>query len=330
MRADRLLAILMLLQARGQMTAQELAAECEVSERTIYRDMDALSGAGVPVYGVAGPAGGFALLDSYRTNLTGLTGSEVRALFMLSIPAPLADLGVSTELRTALLKLSAALPAVHRQDESWVRQRYHLDASWWRQGEERVPHLHTIHQAVVEDRRLHLVYRPLFTTKLERIVAPYGLVAKAGAWYVVCARAERIEAFRVSDLVDARLTDERFTRPAGFDLAAFWTAWCVDYETHLADFSVVVRVSPAFIPELPRYFGPAIHERIAQAERDGEGGIILTLSFPSFVAARDRLLGFGRGVRVVEPFALRRSIIDFAEQIIDLYASSTQAGVARA
>lgn len=145
MRADRLLSLLMLLQIRGRMTARELAKELEVSERTIYRDIDALSIAGVPVYGEPGPEGGYALVDSYRTNLTGLTEGEVRALFMLSIPAPLADLGVSHELRAALPKLSAALPNARRRDEERVRQRFHLDSTWWRQGEERVPHLQTIH-----------------------------------------------------------------------------------------------------------------------------------------------------------------------------------------
>ena len=159
MRADRLLSLLMLLQTRGQMTAQELAKELEVSERTIYRDMDALSVAGIPIYGEPGPEGGFALLNSYRTNLTGLTEGEVRALFMLSIPAPLADLGVSQELRSALLKLSAALPDSHRRDEAKVRQRFHLDSTWWHQGAEQLPHLSTVHDALWQDRQLHIVYR---------------------------------------------------------------------------------------------------------------------------------------------------------------------------
>jgi len=184
------------------MTARELAKELEVSERTIYRDIDALSIAGVPVYGEPGPDGGYALVDSYRTNLTGLTEGEVRALFMLSIPAPLADLGVSQELRAALLKLSAALPDARRRDEERVRQRFHLDSTWWRQGEERVPHLQTIHQAVWQDRKLHVMYHPPFAIEIERLVAPYGLVAKAGVWYLVCARNDRLHVHRVSDLLD--------------------------------------------------------------------------------------------------------------------------------
>jgi len=320
MRADRLLSILLLLQSRGRMTARELAHELEVSERTIYRDIDALCAAGVPVYGEAGLQGGYALIDSYRTNLTGLTAGEVRALFMLSVPAPLADLGISQELRAALLKLSAALPDARRREREQARQCFHLDSNWWRQGEERVPHLHTIHQAVWQNRKLHVVYRPPFATAIERLISPYGLVAKAGVWYLVYARGEAVHVHRVSDYLDVRMAEESFARPAGFDVASFWEGWCVAYETQLADFRVTVRVAPALVSQLPRHFGSAIHTRIAQAgPPDAAGWIRLELSFESFEAARERLLGFGRDAEVLEPYALRRSVLDFAEQIVALY-----------
>jgi predicted DNA-binding transcriptional regulator YafY len=320
MRADRLLSILLLLQARGRMTARQLAQELEVCERTIYRDVDALGAAGVPIYGDAGPAGGYALVDSYRTNLTGLTEGEVRALSMLNVPAPLADLGVSQELRAALLKLTVALPDARRRDQERVRQRYHLDSSWWRQGEERVPHLRTIHQAVWQNRMLHVVYRPPFATEIERLVAPYGLVAKAGIWYLVYAINGAVRVHRVSDYLDVRVTEESFERPAGFDLESFWEEWCAEYETLLSDFTATVRVAPAFVPQLPRYFGSVIHAKVAQAgPPDAEGWVRLELSFESFEAARERILGFGRGVEVLEPLALRRSVLDYAEQIVALY-----------
>jgi len=303
------------------LTARELAEELEVSERTIYRDINALSIAGVPVYGESGPEGGYALVDGYRTNLTGLSEGEVRALFMLSIPAPLDDLGVSQELRTALLKLSAALPDARRRDEERVRRCFHLDSTWWRQAEERVPHLQTVQQAVWQDRKLHVVYRPPFTTEIERIVAPYGLVAKAGVWYLVCTRNDAIHVHRVSDLMDVRISDESFERPASFDLAAFWEEWCLEYELLLSDFTATVRVAPSFVPELPRYFGNRIHTKIAEAgPPDAEGWIRLELSFESFHTARDRILSFGRGVEVLAPRALHRSVLDYAEQIVALYA----------
>jgi predicted DNA-binding transcriptional regulator YafY len=292
----------------------------EVSERTIYRDINALSIAGVPVYGESGPEGGYSLVDSYRTNLTGLTEGEVRALFMLSIPAPLADLGMSQEFRAALLKLSAALPDTRRRDEEKVRQCFHLDSTWWRQGEERVPHLQAAHQAVWQNRKLQIVYRPQFAIEIERLVAPYGLVAKAGVWYLVCARNDAIQVHRISDLLNARVSDESFEHPASFDLAAFWEEWCVEYELLLSDFTATVRIAPYFIPELPRQFGNRIRSKIAQAELpDAEGWIKLELSFESFEAARDRILSFGRGVEVLEPRALHRSVLDYAEQIVALY-----------
>ena len=322
MRADRLLSLLMLLQTRGQMTAEELARELEVSERTIYRDIDALSMAGIPIYGEPGPEGGFALLNSYRTSLTGLTEGEVRALFMLNIPAPLADLGVSQELRTALLKLSAALPDSLRHDEVKVRQRFHLDAAWWRQGEEQLPYLSIIHNALWQNRQLHIVYHTTVGVKVSRLVAPYGLVAKAGVWYVVCGRKEAIHVHRVSDLLLVNAADETFVHPADFDLAAFWSNWCEAYESLLDCFTVKVRVAPTFIAELPWHLGNQIHNKLSQAGPPDEAGWIeLELSFASFEDARKRLLGFGRGVEILEPFALRRSVLDYAEQIVALYAS---------
>lgn len=320
MRADRLLSLLMLLQTRGRMTARALAKELEVSERTIYRDIDALSIAGVPVYGEAGREGGFALLDHYRTQLTGLNEGEVRALFMLSIPAPLAELGVDQELKTALLKLAAALPGASRSEQERVRQRFHLDSTWWRQGEAPVPHLQTVHQAVWQDRRLSITFRPLLNVEIEQCVDPYGLVAKAGVWYLVCARKGQLRVHRVADLLSARVADDPFERPKGFDLVAFWNTWCAQREQSDINFPVLVRVAPGFIPYLPVYFGNRLRPRIDQAgPPDAEGWIRLELSFESLEQARDRLLGFGRGIEVLAPRALRRSILDYAKQIEALY-----------
>ena len=322
MRADRLLSLLMLLQSRGQMTAQELAKELEVSERTIYRDMEALSIAGVPIYGEPGPEGGYALLNSYRTNLTGLTEGEVRALFMLSIPEPLTELGVSQELRAALRKLAAALPETYRSDEAKVRQRFHLDSTWWQQGDEHVPHLPIIHQALWQDRQLHIVYRTAVGVKINQTVAPYGLVAKAGVWYLVCSQHDAVRVHRVSILLNVRLAKESFAIPVGFDLVKFWTEWCRAYEARLDAFQATLRIAPNFVTELPRYFGNQIHDRIAQAEPPDEAGWLrLELTFASFDEARERILGFGRGVEVLEPRALRRSVLDYGEQIVALYAA---------
>ncbi len=321
MRADRLLSLLMLLQTHGKLPAHQLAKELEVSERTIYRDIDALSMAGIPIYGEPGREGGFALVDHYRTTLTGLSDAQVQALFMLNIPAPLADLGVRQEARAALLKIAAALPGDHSAEEHRVRQRFFLDAVGWDRGEEAVPYLQTIHKAVWQDRQLWISYRigPL-AVDLEQRVEPYGLVAKAGIWYLVYRRGEALRVQRVSRLLDAREGKQSFERPAGFDLATFWQDWCAEQERSRFYYVVTTRISPRLLPELPRLFGDRLRERIALAEPpDDEGWITLELAFESLEAARDRLLSLGGGVEVLAPRALRTSLVDYARQIIGIY-----------
>jgi predicted DNA-binding transcriptional regulator YafY len=325
MRADRLLAILMLLQTRGCITARWLAKELEVSERTIYRDIEALSIAGIPVYAERGPGGGCRLLESYRTDLTGLKESEVQAmlllsLYMLRIPAPLADLGVSQELKAALLKLSAALPASQRQEGERVRQRMYLDSTAWYGDDNRLPHLQVIHKAVWEDRRLSIAYRPRFGTLVERQVDPYGLVAKSNIWYLAAAREGNVRVYQISRIARADLCQDSFERPAGFDLETFWADWSAAVERARPFYTVVVRVAPELAPELPQFFGDEGRERIVEAgAADPDGRVRLTLTFESFEAARERILGFGRAVEVLEPEPLRKSVVDFAQQIINLY-----------
>ncbi len=320
MRADRLLSLLMLLQTRGRMTAQQLADELEVSERTIYRDLDALSAAGIPVYAERGPRGGCALMDNYRTTLTGMTEDEVSALFMLSIPTPLAKLGVSQELKAALLKLSAALPTSQQHNGMRVRQRIHLDSSWWFQSEEPTPFLAKAHQAVWEDRKLLLTYRLRFKGEIQRMVEPLGLVAKAGIWYLLFRRDGRFRILRISEILDAQIQNDTFTRPTKFNLQECWNTCCEEYERNRPSYPVLVRVAPTFVHYLPLYFGDPIREKIKKAgPPDAEGWIKLTLPFETLEAARDRILGFGKAVEVIEPEALRKSIIDFAAQIVDFY-----------
>ena len=323
MRADRLLSILMLLQARGRMTAQQLAQELEVSVRTIYRDMDALSTAGVPVYTESGLGGGCELIDSYRTSLTGLKEDEVRALFMLSIPAPLDELGVSRELKRAMRKLAAALPDARREDERHVRQRIYLDWEGWAHPEP-APHLQTMRQAVWEDRKLHVEYRLQLGPHVkqgERLVDPYGLVAKAGVWYLVYGRDGQIHVLSLSQVLEARIAEERFERSADFDLAAFWGDWCARREESRPSYPVTVRVAPDLVPLLPLHFGDRVRAAIAQAgPPDAEGWITLSLPFERLEEARERMLGFGRAIEVLEPEPLRQSVVDFAKQIVDFYA----------
>ena len=254
MRADRLLSLIMLLQSRQKMTARTLARELGVSERTIYRDIQALSISGIPVYGESGPEGGFSLVEPYRTSLTGLSPGEVRALFMLSIPAPLAELGVSQELGLALRKLAASLPDAQRQEEVRARQRLYLDFAGWQQGDTTTPHLQVIYQAVWQDRKLALSYRPHHLVTVDLLVDPYGLVAKAGAWHLVCGSAGQVRVYRISDLLAAIITDEASQRPVDFDLRAFWKDWCARQEAGRSAYPVTIRVRARLCPLVARLF----------------------------------------------------------------------------
>src|SRR5574342_1068971 len=255
MRADRLLSLLPIFQTRGQMSARDLADELEVSERTIYRDITALSASGVPVYASRGPGGGVRLIEEYRTTLTGLTPDETRALFMMSIPAPLMQLGMGEKFKGALLKLSASLPEQRRADESRTRQRILLDSSWWFQSEQDVPCLQTIQQALFQDRRLRIKVRwEFFNAEFEQEAEPYGLVAKANIWYLVYGRGGTPHVTRVSQIVEAEIRPEGFTRPPAFELEAFWEAWCQEYESQ-PPFLARVRIAPEALPILGEYIG---------------------------------------------------------------------------
>ena len=324
MRADRLLSLMMLLQARGRMTAKELARELEVSRRTIYRDIDALCVAGVPIYSEAGRGGGYGLLDSYRTSLTGLTESEVRALFSMSIPESLTELGLGRELKAALLKLAAALPDARRQDEERSRTRVYLDASPWSQDTGPTPHLQTVYQAVWGDRRLVITFRlPFAEVELEHLVSPYGLVSKAGVWYLVYERYG-IRVQRVADLLDARMSSEVFDRPDDFDLTSFWMDWRANRRDTSARYRATVRVSRELVPRLRHVFGAAVDDQIAASELpDSWDWATLILPFWSLESARERILGFGGAIEVVEPVALRKSVADFASQAVQLYETRT-------
>lgn len=319
MRADRLLALLLLLQARGRMNAAELAAELEVSERTIYRDIDALNAAGVPIYGEAGRNGGYALLEPYRTTLTGMTRAEIQALFMLSVPEPLTELGISRDLHSALRKLAAALPAAHHDDEAWIRQRFLLDSSWWRQDDDSVPHLNTVHQAIRQSRRLTIAYRPIALWRIVQQVDPYGLVAKAGAWYLVAGHDGQTEVYRIHTLQEARIEDVPAIRPADFELQTFWRAWCTEQNERRARFLTQLRIAPHFVAALPMYFGERIRSQIVAGTTDAQGHLIIELAFDSLEAARDRILTLGSGVEVLAPPELRLSVYDFATQTAAIY-----------
>jgi predicted DNA-binding transcriptional regulator YafY len=322
MRADRLLSMLMILQARGRATAGQLAEELEVSERTVYRDIDALSVAGVPVYTERGRGGGISLLDSYRTTLTGLTSDELRALFMLSIPSPLAALGVGAELRAALLKLSAALPAASRIEEQRVRQRILVDSDPWTPGAPPAPHLEAINRAVWDDRLVSITRRLSFGTEVEGVVAPYSLVAKEGAWHVVCDYSGDLRVHRVTEVCSIGFTGGRFTRRPDFDLPGFWSQWCRTRALDAPEYRVHAVLSAAQLSMLPPAPGRTDAPHAAIRAADGGRWIEVELTFDHFFQARAYVLGLGGAIRVIGPQPLVDSTIDFARQVLIVNASA--------
>ena len=320
MRADRLLSMLMLLQTRGRMTAEELAGELEVSSRTVYRDLDALTIAGVPVYADRGPSGGISLWDDYRTNLTGLTRDEVRALFMLTVPGLFADLQADQPQRAATLKLMASLPAPFKQDAELARQRIHLDPAAWFHPAEPTPYLLLLQDAIWQNRRVRMMYRRGDGVWVKRLVDPYGLVAKTSVWYLVGAVMSRTYTFRVSRIEEAELTDSIFERPADFDLLAFWQHWSKNFEASLSRYDVTLRVPPVGVSALVQMFGEGVHRLLEQAGAlDETGCSTLTLTFESPEAACQQLLGLGVAVEVVQPVELREKLSEIAREVATFY-----------
>ncbi|OQY30601.1 MAG: hypothetical protein B6I38_07145 [Anaerolineaceae bacterium 4572_5.1] len=323
MRADRLLSLLMLLQVHGKMTAAALADELEVSVRTIYRDIEALSIAGVPMYTERGPGGGCALMEGYRSNLTGLTENEVRALFMLSAPTALDELGASQDLKAAMRKLAAALPTAHRNDEEKVRQRIYLDWSHAKEPKVAQPHLKILRQAVWEDRMLHLVYHGFggpSVQRYERDVAPYGLVAQTNMWHLVCWGDERLRVYRVARIEAATFTGERFTRPEDFDLVTFWDTRQACAAAKRLSYPVLAHVAPDLYAYLPFYLDKRIQTRVIRTANNNEANwLTVEFSFENLEQARHYILGMGGAIEVLEPLALRLSVADFAKQVVKRY-----------
>jgi predicted DNA-binding transcriptional regulator YafY len=318
MRADRLLSILLLLQVNQTMTARELAARLEVSERTIHRDMEALGAAGIPLVAERGSGGGWRLLEEYRTNLTGLNQAEAQALFLAAPPRLLADLGLEKAADAALIKLLAALPSIARRGAEHAAQRIHVDTGGWRQSEEAVPLLPVLQAAIWQERRLRLSYQRVDGASVERLVDPLGLVAKGSLWYLIAAVAGEIRTYRVSRMRDAELTDEPCTRPADFDLAAYWEQSSAQFRANLPRYPAVLRVDPAI---LPRMRSEGRYARIEhEAPPDAEGWVRLGMLFEEEHSAGEYVLSYGSQMEVLDPPALRELVVREAQAIVAFYA----------
>ena len=323
MRASRLISVLLLLQTRGRLTARQLADELEVSIRTIYRDVEELSASGIPVYADRGSTGGFQLVEGYRTRLTGLTPEEAETLFLSGYPGPAAELGLGTVLAAAQLKVLAALPPELRSRASRIRQRFHLDAPGWFQQPEAAAHLQAIAEAVWADRRLHMLYRRGSDEgpAVERTVDPLGVVLKGGIWYVVAAVDGNLRTYRVSRILELQLLDEKFERPADFELADYWERSVTAYEESRPSFEVTMRVRPESLWRLEQAIGPApIRDALAGAgDPDGSGWLTLRVAMEDVEHAEPQILGLGRDAEVLEPVQLRNRIAATTAELAETY-----------
>jgi predicted DNA-binding transcriptional regulator YafY len=316
MRANRLLSILLTLQLRGRVTARELAERFEVSRRTIFRDVEELSAAGVPIYADRGVGGGFALVEGFRTELTGFTSAETEALLLAGLPGAAADLGMSEAASLGRLKLLSALPGPARELARRVADRFHLDPVDWYRRTSPPPHLRTVAAAVWEARRIRVRYES-WTKTARRTLDPLGLILKAGEWYVLARAAKRIGIYRVSKFLEVQLLAEEFKRPE-IEIAKVWADEVRRFEASLRVGTATIRASPRALSRLYR-LGADMSEPLLAATPDGEGFRQAEVPIEGVAHAASLLLGLGDDIEVLGPVKLRDDLARRAERVAAMY-----------
>ncbi|MCD9022191.1 helix-turn-helix transcriptional regulator [Cohnella silvisoli] len=323
MRADRLLMIMSLLQTHGQLSSRELAVQLEVSERTIHRDMEALSVAGIPVYAERGPKGGWALSEGYRNQMTGMTTDEIRSLLLLHSSSVVRDLGLQDQVQTAFRKLFSALPLTVQRETETVRELIHVDGAGWHSSiHSEMPCLPIVQEAIWAQRKLKIVYRSWDSvSETERFVCPLGLVAKQSIWYLIAQTEEEIRTYRISRLKNASMLEETFSRPGGFDLAAYWEQSTKNFKSNLPRFPASVKVASArwsrFSQE--RYVTVLTSEKV-----DDEGWVKADVEFNTLESACEIILGYGRHVQALSPALLCHSVYEESKAVVSLYGSESE------
>jgi predicted DNA-binding transcriptional regulator YafY len=316
MRADRLLSILLLLQVNPRMTARELAGRLEVSPRTIHRDMESLSAAGVPVYAERGFGGGWSLLEEYRTDTPGLNDAEVQALFLGRPRRLLADLQLDTAAEAGLIKLLSALPSIAQRDAQFTRERIHIDSAGWNPSNERAPLLPTLQAAIWRERQVRMTYQRS-DSAVERVVDPLGLVAKGSVWYLVAGIDGSQRTYRVSRVLAAELLDTPSERPPDFDLAAWWEQSHIEFVANLPQYPATLRVRPealSWMTQMWRY------TRVESTSApDTEGWVTLALQFETLEEACGLILSLGPLAEIVTPDTLRERVIAQATKTLAVY-----------
>jgi predicted DNA-binding transcriptional regulator YafY len=327
MRASRLLSLQMLLETQGRMSATALADALEISVRTLYRDVDQLSAAGVPIYAERGRNGGFALLPGWKTTLTGLTPSEAQAVFLSGLPGPAHDLGLGVDVEGARLKLLASLPASWREDAQRVSTRLHLDPVDWYRESDPTPHLATVAAAVWAGQQITMRYESWSDT-VERTVNPLGLVLKAGVWYLVAVPAGAVLAtgdrgtrtYRVSNILAAHMLTTAVRRPATFDLPGYWAQSIQRFEASLYTGKATVLATPTGLKGL-RMLSSAVARAVAAAasSRRKDGRVAVHMPIESVEHACGQLMRLSPQVEVLQPAALRRALVQRVQATAQLY-----------
>lgn len=312
MRADRLVAALLILQAKGRITAAELAEELEISERTARRDLEGLALAGIPVYSQPGRGGGWELIGGARTDLSGLTADEARALFLIAGPSD-----ATPEVRAALRKLVQALPATFRQHAEAAASAVVLDPAGWDHTVPAAPsHLDALQRAVIEGVQVELDYRGRDGRASSRMVHPLGLVVKNNVWYLVGDTDAGQRTFRVSRVRSLRLTTEPAARADDFDLAQAWDSIVTTVDAQRAPVRVRLRADPRIVDVLHYMFG----NRVGDGEGRADGRVEVELRAQSELMVARQLAGFGDGLEVIAPESVRAYLVDIGRGLLRVHA----------
>jgi len=317
MRADRLISTLLLLQVHGRLTSRDLAGRLEISERTVLRDMDALTAAGVPVIADRGPGGGWRLIDGYQTKLTGLTAAEIQTLFFAHPPQLLKALGLGPVAETAWLKLQAALPAASQRQAERARRSILIDPRGWQEPQS-MASLPLLLDALWRGRRVRFTYERALGETAERLADPLGLVARGSVWYLVASRDDQLRTYRVSRIREPMLDERESLTPDDFDLAAYWETSTVEFRERLPRCYATFLVAPS-VMRWARYRGWRLEEEHSEGNR-----VRIRVRFDAEEEALQFALSFGADAEVIEPAALRTRVLEMARGTVERYASLGQ------
>jgi len=312
MRADRLLSIVMLLQRRGKMTASALAQELEVSRRTILRDVEALSFAGIPIYTDGGHGGGIALDENYRTTLTGLKETEVHALFVANNHQVLEEIGLGKAAESMRLKLFAALPAAHQPSVDHIRQRIYIDPVWWWFDTQAPSFWSALQEAVYQDRVVRVVYENYNGEVAERVLEPYSLVSKSSFWYLIAKRAGELRTYRVARLRSVVVLDASFQRDPDFDLPAYWKEHLDEFAAAFLDYEVLLRIHPDRV----KFACGLTPGRNIIIDTDSNAWSTVRFQMESAELAKMLVFGLGTQCEVLEPPALKETVAEACRALL--------------